>query len=161
MHDFKPIGLIRTMFDDPVGMPIQGGLRPDIGGRVEVFDEYALGLSGLDGFSHIILIYLFHRSNGYELMQKPFLDDQEKGVFAIRSPKRPNPIGLTVVGLQKIKDNILYVRGLDMLDETPLLDIKPYVPDFDMPKNAKNGWLKGKIGDESMSDERFSKPLEK
>jgi tRNA-Thr(GGU) m(6)t(6)A37 methyltransferase TsaA len=151
----KPIGVVHTPFKDKKGMPIQGGLHPDVKGKIEVYKEYMEGLLDLEGFSHIILLYVFHKSDGYTLKQKPFLDDMEHGVFAIRSPKRPNPIGMTVVRLDKIEDNILHVSRVDMLDGTPLLDIKPYVPDFDQRENVRIGWLEGKIKGKHLSDGRF------
>jgi tRNA-Thr(GGU) m(6)t(6)A37 methyltransferase TsaA len=107
---------------------------------VEVYPEFAGGLQGLEGFSHIIILYIFHRSNGYSLRVKPFLDHQEHGLFATRYPYRPNPIGLSIVRLEGIQANILNVADIDVLDGTPLLDIKPYVPDFDVRENARTGW---------------------
>ncbi|MBU0761509.1 MAG: SAM-dependent methyltransferase, partial [Candidatus Altiarchaeota archaeon] len=104
---YKPIGIIHTPFSSREGMPIQGGLHQDSKGEVEVFREYTEGLLDLDGFSHIILMYAFNKSEGYSLKQKPFLDDKEHGVFAIRSPKRPNAIGLTTVAVEKVTDNII------------------------------------------------------
>ena len=154
-YTFKPIGVIKTPFTEKEGTPIQGGIHPESKGKVEVYREYAEGLLDLGGFSHIILLYVFHKSKGYNLKQKPFLDDKEHGVFAIRSPKRPNPIGLTVVRLEKIEGNILTVSGVDMLDGTPLLDIKPYIPDFDPRKKVSIGWLEGKITGKYLSDGRF------
>jgi tRNA-Thr(GGU) m(6)t(6)A37 methyltransferase TsaA len=107
---------------------------------VEVYPEYAEGLQDLEGFSHIFLLYAFHESSGYSLLVKPFLDNQLRGLFATRHPARPNPIGLSVVRLTVRKENILEVEGVDMLDGTPLLDIKPYVPDFDIRTDTRNGW---------------------
>ena len=154
-YDFKPVGVIKTAFKQKAGTPIQGSLHPKTKGEVKIYKKYAKGLLDLDGFSHVILLYVFHKSKGYSLKQKPFLDDKEHGVFAIRSPKRPNPIGLTVVRLEKIEDNILTVYGVDMLDGTPILDIKPYIPDFDPSKKFRIGWLKGKIKGRHLSDKRF------
>ncbi|MBN1502306.1 tRNA (N6-threonylcarbamoyladenosine(37)-N6)-methyltransferase TrmO [Candidatus Woesearchaeota archaeon] len=145
----KPIGIIRTEFQTKDNIPIQGRLFKHKG-KIEVFPEYQEGLKDLDGFSHIILIYKFHKSKGYKLRVKPFLENREKGVFATRAPRRPNPIGLTIVKLIKITDNIIEVEGVDMLDKTPLLDIKPYVPQFDH-EDIKIGWLKDKF----VSDSRF------
>ena len=152
---YKPIGEIHTFYKDGEGMPIQGGIYPDSIGRVEVFEEYVEGLLDLDGFSHIILLYAFHKSRGYNLKQKPFLDDMEHGVFAIRSPKRPNSIGLTVVEVDGISGNVIHVSGVDVLNGTPLLDIKPYVPEFDVKKEVRIGWLEGKIMENHLSDDRF------
>jgi tRNA-Thr(GGU) m(6)t(6)A37 methyltransferase TsaA len=107
---------------------------------VEIYPEFAEGLQGLEGFSHIIILYIFHQSKGYSLRVKPFLDHQEHGLFATRYPYRPNPIGLSIVRLEGIQANILNVADIDVLDGTPLLDIKPYVPDFDVRENARTGW---------------------
>ena len=137
----KPIGTIRTPFREPIGTPIQGTLGGDEKGEVVVLPEYQEGLADLDGFSHVILIYSFDRIEGFELKVKPYLDKSERGIFATRSPCRPNPIGLTVVRLLEIKGNRLLVRGVDMLDSTPLLDIKPSVPIFDCAENQKCGWF--------------------
>ena len=135
----KPIGVIHSLFTDKSQTPIQP-TRSQAVGKVEVYPEYADGLQDLAGFSHIILLYVFHCSSGYSLQIKPFLDDQLRGLFATRHPCRPNPIGLSVVRLLVRRKNILDVEGVDMLDGTPLLDIKPYVPDFDVCTNVKTGW---------------------
>ncbi|MBD3389285.1 MAG: tRNA (N6-threonylcarbamoyladenosine(37)-N6)-methyltransferase TrmO [Candidatus Altiarchaeales archaeon] len=153
----KPIGVIHTPYKNKEGIPIQGGLHEDSKGTVEVFKEYSEGLLSLEGFSHIMTLYVFHKSSGYNLKQKPFLDDMEHGVFSIRSPRRPNPIGVTIVRLDRVEDNILHVSGVDMVDETPLLDIKPHVPEFDTPERARIGWLQGKIKGKHLSDSRFSR----
>ncbi len=134
-----PIGIIRTPFTEKSETPIQAS-RSNAKGVVEVFPEYADGLQDLEGFSHIILLYAFHELNGYSLLVKPFLDDQLRGLFATRYPARPNPIGLSVVRLIARKNNLLQVEGMDMLDGTPLLDIKPYVPDFDVRAGTRTGW---------------------
>lgn len=136
----RPIGLIHTPFTDPQRTPIQAA-RSTASGQVEVHPEFAGGLEGLDGFSHIHLLYIFHRSSGFSLRVKPFLDDQVHGVYATRHPARPNAIGLSVVKLLSIRDNVLEVEGVDMLDGTPLLDIKPYVPEFDLRMEARTGWF--------------------
>lgn len=140
----RPIGVIYTPFDDPPGMPIQAA-RSEAAGRVEVYPEYAPGLADLDGFSHVMLVYWFHRAGGFSLAVQPFLDAQSHGLFATRYPARPNPIGLSVVKLMAVEDNILCVRGVDMLDATPLLDIKPFVPAFDHREGARIGWLTGRV----------------
>jgi tRNA (adenine37-N6)-methyltransferase len=134
-----PIGTIRTPFTEKSGMPIQPVFSQETG-RVEVFPEYAEGLQDLEGFSHIILIYALARSSGYSLRVKPFLDDVARGLFATRHPCRPNPIGLSIVRLLSRGDDVLEVEGIDVLDGTPLLDIKPYVPDFDLKGDARSGW---------------------
>jgi tRNA-Thr(GGU) m(6)t(6)A37 methyltransferase TsaA len=135
----KPIGVIHTPFNDKSQTPIQP-TRSQATGRVEVFPEFAAGLKDLEEFSHIILLYAFHCSSGYSLQVKPFLDDQLRGLFATRHPCRPNPIGLSIVRLLACRENILDIEGVDMLDGTPLLDIKPYVPDFDVRTEVKTGW---------------------
>jgi tRNA-Thr(GGU) m(6)t(6)A37 methyltransferase TsaA len=136
---FRPIGIIHSPFTNKSGMPIQAS-RSQAKGVVEIFPEYAEGLQDIEGLSHIFLLYVFHESLGYSLLVKPFLDDQLHGLFATRYPYRPNPIGLSVVRLIARKGNTLEVEGMDMLDGTPLLDIKPYVPDFDIRTGTRNGW---------------------
>ncbi|MEW6567628.1 MAG: tRNA (N6-threonylcarbamoyladenosine(37)-N6)-methyltransferase TrmO [Chloroflexota bacterium] len=136
----KPIGVIRTPFTDPSQAPIQPS-RSQAEGTVEVDAAYEEGLEDLEGFSHIILLYLFHCSSGYSLKVKPFLDDRQRGLFSTRYPCRPNPIGLSVVRLVGRKGRVLHISGADMLDATPLLDIKPYVPKFDAPPDVRIGWL--------------------
>ncbi len=138
---YKPIGIIHSPFKEPKGMPIQPVCTKDIDGRVEVFPEYAEGLKDVEGFSHIILIYHFHLSSKVPLRVKPYLDGQLRGVFATRAPARPNPIGISIVRLVRIKKNILHIHDADIVDGTPLLDIKPYVPEFDRRETWKIGWL--------------------
>jgi tRNA-Thr(GGU) m(6)t(6)A37 methyltransferase TsaA len=135
----RPIGEIHTPFIDKRDTPIQSS-RSTTRGQVEVYPAYAAGLCDLDGFSHIILIYAFHRSQDYTLMVTSFLDDQERGLFATRYPVRPNPIGLSIVRLLSIHDRVLEIANVDVLDGTPLLDIKPYVPDFDAQTDVRAGW---------------------
>jgi tRNA-Thr(GGU) m(6)t(6)A37 methyltransferase TsaA len=154
-YPFRPMGVIKTPYTEPVGMPIQGALAPDSLGTVEVFPEFADGLDDCEGFSHLYLLYVFHRSTGYQLKCRPFRDDQPRGVFATRAPRRPNPIGLTVVRLLERAGHVLEVSGVDMLDQTPLLDIKPYVPQFDAKDDAATGWLETGQ-DRRAADDRFS-----
>lgn len=135
----KPIGVIHSPFTDKEQTPIQS-MRSHASGQVEVFPEFAGGLQDLEDFSHIILLYAFHCSSGFSLRVQPFLDDRLHGLFATRYPCRPNPIGLSVVRLLARHENILEIKGIDMLDDTPLLDIKPYVPDFDVFTDVKTGW---------------------
>jgi len=135
----RPIGVIRSPFVHRNQTPIQASRSHAIG-RVEIFPEFLEGLDDVDGFSHLILLYVFHRSSGHSLHVKPFLDKQPHGLFATRHPCRPNPIGLSVVQLLAHSGSVLLVQGVDVLDETPLLDIKPYVPDFDVRDNARTGW---------------------
>ena len=151
---FKQIGTIHTNFKTKINVPIQPTFS-ESKGRVEVFQDYKNGLKDLEGFSHVVLVYLFHKSSGYDLLQKPFLDEEKRGLFSTRSPRRPNPIGLSTVELEKIEDNILHVKGLDIIDSTPLLDIKPYIKDFEDLGKIRLGWIKGKIKDNHKSDERF------
>ncbi len=136
----KPIGIIHSPFIEKKETPIQSK-RSQVSGKVEVFPEFSAGLQDLDGFSHIILLYLFHQSEPYNLLVQPFLDDQQHGLFATRYPSRPNPIGLSIVRLLGLRENILEIEGVDVLDGTPLLDIKPYVPDFDVFTDVKTGWF--------------------
>lgn len=155
--ELKPIGTIHTPFKEKDGMPIQPAGAAGVKGVVEVFDEYRAGLKDLEGFSHIILIYEFHRSQGFKLEVVPFLDDKPRGLFATRAPKRPNPIGLSTVRLDRIEDGNLYVQNVDILDGTPLLDIKPYVPDFDRYTEIRTGWLEqaGEKAVRHKADNRF------
>ena len=130
-----PIGIIHSPFVNKSEMPIQAS-RSQAKGVVEIFPKYAEGLQDIEGLSHLFLLYVFHESLGYSLIVKPFLDDQLHGLFATRYPFRPNPIGLSVVQLLTRKDNMLEIEGVDMLDGTPVLDIKPYVPEFDRAGDA-------------------------
>jgi len=141
----KPIGVIHTPWSTQGETPIQARFAPDSEGRVEVFSEYEEGLKDIEGFSHIILLYFFHLSSGFNLIVEPFLDSDLRGVFATRAPWRPNPIGLTIVRLSQREGNILRVKGVDMVDGTPLLDIKSHVPPFTLEKNTRLGWLEDKL----------------
>lgn len=138
---YEPIGTIHSPFKDVEGTPIQPVGAQDVSGTIVVKPEYCAGLKDLEGFSHVILIYHFNRSQGYSLVIKPFMDDTPRGLFATRAPKRPNPIGISVVRLERIENCTLYVKGVDIVDSTPLLDIKPYVPQFDAPEADSTGWL--------------------
>ncbi len=153
----NPIGVIHTPFTEPKGTPIQPRRAGGAAGTVEVYSQFVRGLVDLDGFSHIVLLYCFHLSSGYDLMVTPYLDKQLRGLFATRTPRRPNPIGLSIVRLEQIKGNILHVRGVDIIDGTPLLDIKPYVPEVDSAEEIRIGWLTGKERDsgDHLADERF------
>ncbi len=154
---YKPIGVIRSPFTDIEGMPIQPTGAKGVLGTLEIEPEYADGLKDIEGFSHLILLYHFHLSEGYSLEVKPFLDENARGVFATRAPRRPNPIGLSVVRLLGVEGCRLKIEGVDIMDGTPLLDIKPYVPDFDIRKAERVGWLSKKLdkAPEARSDERF------
>jgi tRNA-Thr(GGU) m(6)t(6)A37 methyltransferase TsaA len=157
---YAPIGIIRSPHTSLAGMPIQPSGAKGIRGTVELFPEFQNGLKDLDGFSHIILLYHFHQSNGYSLSVVPFLDTRPRGVFATRAPKRPNPIGLSIVKLKKIEGSVLHIENVDVLDGTPLIDIKPFVPDFDGQTDVHAGWLETtqKAADAHRSDDRFSRP---
>ena len=153
----KPIGTIHTPFTELAGMPIQPAGAVGVAGTVDVLEEYQPGLQDLNGFSHIVLLYVFHRSQGYKLQVVPFMDTKPHGLFATRAPKRPNPIGLSIVELARIEGGSLHVRNVDMLDGTPLLDIKPYVPEFDNQVHVRTGWLEHarKTVGKRQSDNRF------
>jgi tRNA-Thr(GGU) m(6)t(6)A37 methyltransferase TsaA len=142
---YKPIGIIHSPFKEPKGTPIQPLAAKGIDARVEVFPEYAEGLKDVEGFSHVILLYHFHLSKRSSLKLKPFMDEEEHGVFAMRGPSRPNSIGISVVHLMGIEGNILHIQDVDIVDKTPLLDIKPYVPEFDTREVEKIGWLEKNV----------------
>lgn len=135
------IGVIHTPFKKLTDMPIQPSGAKGVKGRIEIRPELIAGLKDLAGFSHIYVLYHFHQTNETRLTVTPFLDTQPRGLFATRAPTRPNPIGLSVLALENIDGNILEVANVDMLDGTPLLDIKPYVPEFDQPAEVRTGWL--------------------
>jgi tRNA-Thr(GGU) m(6)t(6)A37 methyltransferase TsaA len=154
---YKPIGVIHTPFKTQEGMPIQPSGGRGVQGHIDISPEHWEGLKDLIGFSHVILIYHFHRSSEYTLSVKPFLDHELRGVFATRAPKRPNPIGISVVRLERVEKNRLCIQDIDILDGTPLLDIKPYVPDFDFVEKVEIGWLSKHIdrASSARSDNRF------
>lgn len=154
---FRSIGIIHSPFKDIKGMPIQPAGAAHVRGTVEVLPEFSEGLRDLEGFSHIILLYHFHRVQATKLVVIPFMDSQPHGVFATRAPKRPNPIGLSIVKLLSREGNTLHVENVDILDGTPLLDIKPYVPEFDRPAVESVGWLEQAKGEVQgkRSDDRF------
>jgi tRNA-Thr(GGU) m(6)t(6)A37 methyltransferase TsaA len=138
---FKPIGIVRSPFTETAGTPIQPVGGGDIGATVVIDEAFIPGLEDLEGFSHIFLLYVFHRASAVRLRVKPFLDDKEHGLFATRSPHRPNPIGLSLVQLTGRQDNVLNITGVDMLDGTPVLDIKPYIPQLNPTGKVRIGWL--------------------
>jgi len=154
---YNPIGIIHSPFKDIKGMPIQPAGAKGIAGTIEIKPEYVNGLQDIEGFSHIILIYHFHLSKGFSLKVKPFLDENLRGVFATRAPRRPNSIGISVVKLVRVEDTILHIEDIDIVDGTPLLDIKPYVPEFEAWEGVQTGWLSKKIKKvhEVKADERF------
>ncbi|MHC4123142.1 MAG: tRNA (N6-threonylcarbamoyladenosine(37)-N6)-methyltransferase TrmO [Planctomycetota bacterium] len=135
------IGVIHSPYKTANNMPIQGRFKPDVKAWVELKEQYTAGLKDLEGFSHCFILYYFDKSDKEHLQGRPFLEDQTHGIFAIRSPHRSNHIGLSVVRIEKIEQNKLYFSEVDMLDETPVLDIKPYVKYFDCRENAVCGWL--------------------
>lgn len=154
---YHPIGVIRSPFTDLKEMPIQPSSTTSAAGTAEIYPEFVDGLKDLEGFSHIILLYHLHQVMKTELTVTPFLDSVERGVFATRAPTRPNPIGLSIVQLIQVNGNLLELGNIDILDGTPLLDIKPYVPDFDQPEEVRVGWLeaaRGKVKG-TKSDDRF------
>ena len=155
--NYRPIGIIHSPFKSREGTPIQpiGGIG--VRAKVEIFPEYVEGLQDVEGFSHIILLYHFHLSQAYKLKVKPYLDDVERGLFATRAPARPNPIGMSVVRLVQIERATLSVQDIDIIDQTPLLDIKPFVPDFDVRKAQRTGWLEKKAenAEKTSDDGRF------
>jgi tRNA (adenine37-N6)-methyltransferase len=157
MHQIKPIGVIHTPFHQIQDMPIQPRGARGTQGQVRVDDTYRHGLKDLEGFSHIYLLYSFHKTVRTELEVIPFMDTQPRGVFSTRSPLRPNHIGLSIVRLKKIEGSTVFVLDIDVLDGTPLLDIKPYMEKFDAVENSTSGWMQAneKAVMEKRSDDRF------
>ncbi len=157
MHDINPIGIIHSPHKSIEDMPIQPKGASEVAGHVIMDEKYIDGLQDLDGFSHIYILYSFHEATRTELLVTPFMDKQTRGVFATRSPLRPNHIGISIVKLKRVDGNTVYVEGIDVLDGTPLLDIKPYIEKFDAVKESTSGWLQA--SDEEIrkkrSDERF------
>lgn len=155
----KPIGIIHTPYETSNDVPLQPAFSKTEG-RAEVFPEYVPGLDSLEGFSHIILLSWFHKAKEPKMKVVPYMDSVEHGLFATRAPARPNPIGFSIVELLRIESNIIFFKGADMLDGTPLLDIKPYVSKFDSPGLTKMGWLEEAMErqkDERVADSRFEK----
>ena len=154
---YEPIGTIETPFEDREGMPIQAAGAQGVRGRIRLLPEYLQGLQDLAGFSHLILLYHFHLTRDTRLVVTPFLDTTPRGVFATRSPNHPNPIGISTVRLLEIHDAVLEIEDVDMVNGTPLLDIKPYVPAFDHRQPDRLGWLEeagSKVG-QTRADSRF------
>jgi len=141
----KPIGIVHSVFKEPFDVPKNSTDDMDYKGTIEIFHEYKDGLKDLDGFSHIVVLFYFHKSEYSHLIVKPYLDDHLRGVFATRSPHRPNFIGLSIVELLRIDEGVLHIRGIDMIEGTPVLDIKPYIPEFESNDGIRIGWLEGKI----------------
>jgi tRNA-Thr(GGU) m(6)t(6)A37 methyltransferase TsaA len=154
---FKPIGVVHSPFKELKNMPIQPTGCKGVEGEIEIFPEFSPGLQDLDGFSHIFVIYFLHKVQGWKSKVIPFLDTQERGIFSTRSPVRPNPIGLSVLEIKAVNGNRIMVNNTDILDGTPVLDIKPFVPQFDQPENTRIGWLTGNVirVKDKKSDDRF------
>ncbi len=142
---YSPIGLVHTPYDCPKGIKVKKLSKRDTIGKVELFSEYVEGLCDISGFSHIILICHLHLIEGFKLKTIPYMDKVLRGIFSTRSPSRPNSIGLSTVELLDVSDNYLIVRGVDLVDRTPLLDIKPFVTKVDWVKEPSLGWLEGLI----------------
>lgn len=157
---YRPIGMIHSPFSDLKDMPIQPTGEASAPGIAEVLPEFTAGLKDLEGFSHVILLYHLHEVRRFDLSVIPFLGSEPRGVFATRAPARPNPIGLSIVQLVRIDGNRVYLGNVDILDGTPLLDIKPYIPSFDERSEHRIGWLEGVDGNASttISDDRFKAP---
>lgn len=153
---YRPIGFVHSPWTSREGMPIQPSLSGGATGWVEILEELREGLADLDGFSHIVLLSHLHESSGFELKVVPFLDTVERGLFATRAPRRPNPIGISVLRLLGVSGTRLEVADLDLLDGTPVLDIKPYVADFDERADVRLGWFEGVRTGDVRSDDRFS-----
>jgi len=156
---YKPIGVVHSPFKVPQDVPIQSVAAEGVMGSVEVAREYVEGLRDVEGFSHLILIYHCHLAQDYSLLVRPFLDERLHGVFSTRAPSRPNPIGVSIVRLTRMEKNILHIQDVDIIDGTPLLDIKPFVPDFDQRKAERIGWLTKNVDKmhSGRDDGRFAK----
>jgi tRNA-Thr(GGU) m(6)t(6)A37 methyltransferase TsaA len=153
--EMNPIGIIHTEFTKKAGIPIQSFGGMDYKGTIELKPEFTEGLKDIDGFSHLHLLYFFDQHNSYDMLVTPYMDTVKRGLFATRAPKRPNGIGLSLVELVSVEKNIIHFRGVDMLDKTPLLDIKPYFTDFDSRVDARCGWLDTVKKRNIISDDRF------
>jgi tRNA-Thr(GGU) m(6)t(6)A37 methyltransferase TsaA len=156
----RPIGIIHSKHKEQTGTPVQPVYAEDSPGRVVVDPAFQAGLKDLEGFERIWLVYWMHRSGPFRLKVVPYKDTVERGLFATRAPSRPNPIGISCVRLLSIRDNLLEVAGVDILDDTPLLDIKPYAPGFDAHPGSRAGWLQERAGqpaaDRTKADDRFT-----
>lgn len=158
---YYPVGIAHTPFRTPEGTPIQASAAKEIQGKIEIFPEYFKGLKDLEGFSHIIVLFHLHIAKFKSLHVVPFLDTESHGVFATRSPARPNQIGFSVVELEKVEDNMLFVKNIDILDGSPILDIKPYIPQFDVFETTRNGWFEANLSQihNQKDDGRFANPV--
>lgn len=156
---YRPIGKLHSPYKSPKGTPIQPFSAEGVKRRVEIFPDYRAGLEDLGGFSHVILIYYFHMAGESDLEIKPYMDDECHGVFATRSPARPNPVGISTVKLNKIEKGVLYLEDVDVIDGTPVLDVKPSVVEFNQPDEADRGWLEENVHklEESKDNGRFAR----
>ncbi len=152
---FNSIGTIYTDFLEKAGVPIQATFGKSHEGRIIIKEEFKDGLKDLNEISHVFLIYHFNQHKDYQMIVKPYMDETPRGLFSTRAPKRPNGIGLSLVEILKIEDNIIYFKGVDMLNETPLLDIKPFIHDIDFAENSKSGWYEKVKDKPRLSDNRF------
>ncbi|GIU16667.1 tRNA (N6-threonylcarbamoyladenosine(37)-N6)-methyltransferase TrmO [Shewanella glacialipiscicola] len=156
MINFSAIGFVESEYNDIANMPIQGCKVANNQGVLVIDAEFTEGLADLHEFSHLYVLFHLHRCNDYTLKVKPFLDNQLRGIFATRSPKRPNPIGLSIVEIERIEDNRIYVKGIDILNQTPIIDIKPYIQAFDNITPTRDGWYEhGQDPLTTLSDNRF------
>ena len=153
-YSVKSIGTIKTEYETSNNTPIQPTFSESIG-RAVVLPEYIPGLESLNAFSHIYLIYWFHKARKPSLLVRPYLDKEQHGLFATRAPARPNPIGISIVQIMRIKNDTIVFKGADMLNNTPLLDLKPYTSRFDYRENVRDGWLSGKDTEKILADNRF------
>ncbi|MGB2876739.1 MAG: tRNA (N6-threonylcarbamoyladenosine(37)-N6)-methyltransferase TrmO [Dehalococcoidales bacterium] len=154
--EVQTIGIIRSPFKEPTGTPIQASVAQDAEGIIEVYPQFVQGLKDLDGFDRIWLLYWFHQAAPAKMIVTPFMDDKPRGLFATRAPCRPNPIGISPVRLLKIEASCLHIADIDVLDGTPLLDIKPYAPKFDHFAVGRVGWMEGAEHNRRLADNRFS-----
>lgn len=160
-YTVKPIGIIRSKYQPGDDIPIQGIFDNKTVAHIEIYDEYTAGLKDLNDFSHAILIYIFNYTDKITLVGQPFLENEHHGIFSIRSPFRPNHIGISTVRIQKIEGNKLYFKGADMYDKTPLIDIKPYIKYFDKQKNVRSGWVDKHFADGNIPEKTINKSFNK
>jgi len=154
---YEPIGIVHSPFKEAKGTPIQPSRSENAEGSVEIHQQFVDGLRDLDEFSHIVLLCHLHKTRKHRLRVTPFLDTEPRGLFSTRAPSRPNPIGLSVVELLSIEGTTLNIRGVDLLDGTPVLDIKPYVGEFDEPVKLRTGWLGRARARTRVADGRFER----
>jgi tRNA (adenine37-N6)-methyltransferase len=153
----RPIGVVHSPFPTAGGTPVQPAWAgPEAVGAIEVYAEFAAGLDDLEGFERIWVVSWFHRAGAVRLRVIPYLDREEKGLFATRAPSRPNPIGISAVRLLRREGRVLHVAEIDLIDGTPVLDLKPYSAAFDSYPGGREGWLEGRSGGEGRADERFT-----